>query len=768
MNIKTTIGVVAALIVATAAVFWANYSKDEPKQDADARQPKALFNPPLGELAAFEIKAENQEACSFAMEEGKWVMVKPLAGPTQTFNVDADARKIRDLKYVRAYPKGDPDRPDDRLTSLSAPPRIARLTDQAGKKAVVKIGATQQLSSKTYVQLEGDETIYVVDEDLNQSLRRKLKDYRGTRLLEFAQSDAVRIELSGLQTYTLAKGADGKWTIEQPFKARADLSKVNAMLTSLSSLTAQSFVEDGAKNLRPYGLEPPRLAVAVTIEKKTPKPPPPPPAVAPAEPEFEVQTVTYHVALGAETDDGAFGRMVTDAAPSVFQVSKHVVTQLSPSIADIRDKRVTLADTTKAQKLTVTTAGVTTEIDRQTGRWLFTRPPPGVQLVETEYAAIDDLLKAIRDLNATGFETGAIGDFGFSPPVTRIELVVEGMVEPVELLVGRKTPSGTGVYVKNVREDLIAVVPTDRAESLSVHPIAFLPREVVRYAKNDAQRIELERGDRGCTLVKEGSNWSFSSPIQADADDAAVNNILTDTSFLRGRKVVGLAADAATFGLDRPEIRAIVTVQAPPPPRPASQPTSDAASQPAEPEPAAPPPVAHALLVSRHTDSKVYAMKSDGAVICEIDEKIFENLDAELLDTKVLAVDPSTVVALRVAGAATYELEKSGDRWTLAGEPSFTGDDAKVRAVAEALRDLRAKRFVRYGGADLAAYGLNAPETAIAIRSDDGRMHELRVSATGIGGDRYACTADGDRVFLLPATELPKFVKPVQEFRKPG
>lgn len=761
MNPRTTVGLSVALIVAIVGVWWAQ-SSTRPEGSPSSAAAKTLFDPPIGDVTAFEVvQTPTGQPMQLTQEEGKWRMTAPVTGPGEQSVITADVNKLKGLTYIRAYPAKDPDRPTDEITSLKAPKRIVKLTDKS-KSYTLKIGARQALSTNTYVQKEGDETIYLVAGDLNAELHKDPSEYRGKQLAQFAQNEAVRLEVSGEQNYALSN-IGGKWTIDSPFKGRADRTKVTSLLSTLSNLSVQKFVEDAPRNLRPYGLEKPRLVVTVTTEKKTPKPPPPPPASAPAEPQFDVKTETIKLAFGGSADDKVFAKMEAPASPAVIQFSETSYKQIALPLDELRDRNVADLSGGHPQKISLTSDGDHVELTNTNGVWQITGGLPGGSTAPAEFAAVDDLQKAIRGLTAIGFETAELPSQGLKNPRATVEVTLTGRLEPIRLDIGAKTSSGTGVYVRNEREGFIAVVKAESVNALIAKPVSFMSRDLLAFDKAHATQIEIVYPEWSALLAKVDNTWKFQRPVQGPTEALAVNNVLNDLSQLRGRRVVGRAEDRVKFGLDKPIVKVSVTVQPPPKPRP---PTTS--SQPVPEEPL-PPPIVRTVLVTRHQDS-VYAMAPDGKTICEIDPKVIDDLVAELYDTKVATLEPSQGRKLTVGGASPFSFRKDGDQWRLVGEPTFEVDPAKITEMFTALRDLRAGQYVRYSGAKPADYGLDKPEYTITAETEGGEPVQLLISSRGKGqGDRYAAMAAvPGRVFLLKAADVSKFTKKLSDFRKQG
>jgi len=762
MNSKTTIGLVVALLIATAAIWWVGRSETAETVKPKSNEPKPLFDKPLDDVVGFET-VKGGEAFVFEKVDTTWRMTAPMKSPAQSATVASDVTRITGLNFTKSFAASDPERPSDKQTSLANPIRVVKLTGKDGQSRVVKIGAMQALATKTYVQKEGDDTIYLVDGDLGADFNRRLSDYRGTRVVDAAVPDVVKLEATGAAAWTLAK-TDNTWTLESPVKGRADQGKAAALASSVANLTAQNFVEDKPQNLRVYGLDSPAMTLAVTLEKKTARPPPPPPATMPATPEYDIQIRVVNVRIGGMADDKVFAQIDDPENPAVFQIPKTAFTQIALPLDDLRDKRITGASTPRAQTIAVSHGGKQTRLVKNAGRWEIAPAAADGAGQPADATAVDDLLKAIAGLTALGFEQSDEPAFGLGAPRGELELTVEGKTTPTKLAIGGLTPSKTGVYVRNAEEDFVAVVSAESVEPLLVEPEAFLSRDLLTFARDRAAQIEVTRDGVTRIIENKSGEWTFTAPIAGDAEEAAMNNLLTSLSNLRGRKVVAAAAEAARFGLTDPQA-VKVSVLVNPPPKP--QPTSEAASQPVEPPD---PPVKFTVVLAKTADNKTVAMLETGRTICEIDAKIYEDVTAELFESHVVVLVTAQVRGVTLGGANSLEFTKDGAKWQLAGEASFPVDPAKMTAYLDAIRDLRLKHYVRYTGANLAEFGLDKPALTVSVQTDAPSPFELRVADRGPTDDtRFATSSTGlDRVFVLSKDDVAKLDKQAKDFQTGG
>ncbi|MCZ6697437.1 MAG: DUF4340 domain-containing protein, partial [Planctomycetota bacterium] len=369
------------------------------------------------------------------------------------------------------------------------------------------------------------------------------------------------------------------------------------------------------------------------------------------------------------------------------------------------------------------------------------------------------------------FEDQVSPAFGLSSPRVTIELTAEGKIGTVTLAIGGATPSKTGVYVLNEGDGHVSVVSAESVDPLLISPHAFMSRDLLRVARIWARKIELVRPKQSFTLELDAGAWHFVAPVKGVALSPAVETVFADLANLRGRRVVGLSAEAASYGLDKPAIRLSITSEPPPEPEPSSQPSSQPASQPAE-APATPlvPQTVQTLFINKHTDDKVYAMVEGAATICEIDGKVYDDLNVEFFDPKVVSVDPSQIRGLAYGGKSAFEFNKSGDAWKLKGEPSFPVNEGKITEVLNTLRDLRAQSFVRYHDAVLSEFGLGEPALEITSQNEAGESTTVKFAKTGSSdADRYAVASTAaDRVFLVTTAEVEKLTKTVGNFRSGG
>src|SRR5262249_1562786 len=131
----TTIRLSIALVLALILVWWAQSSSNKPKGPSSDHN---LWDPPLADISTLEIQQADGPTLKFTADGANWNMLLPVVGPSENYVVNGSASHLKDLKFLKAYSKSDPDRPTDDMTSLNKPPELVKFTDKNGRSGAIK------------------------------------------------------------------------------------------------------------------------------------------------------------------------------------------------------------------------------------------------------------------------------------------------------------------------------------------------------------------------------------------------------------------------------------------------------------------------------------------------------------------------------------------------------------------------------------------------------------------------------------------------------
>jgi Domain of unknown function (DUF4340) len=230
--------------------------------------------------------------------------------------------------------------------------------------------------------------------------------------------------------------------------------------------------------------------------------------------------------------------------------------------------------------------------------------------------------------------------------------------------------------------------------------------------------VTLDFPDRQIVLLKEDGAWKLTKPLEAPADETAVNALLGVLTGAEVQRTLDeLPKDLAPFGLDRPDPTVQLTVAT-----------------------GSVPPI-H---VGKQTKigSKTYVRLGDEPKLLLSTSNLKLGLDKQakdLRDKTLLSFEDDAVQRVEIAspaGQPVVLVRKDGDHWVV--EPGdYPADVTEVRSYLSSLRATRAVDFPAEAPSDLAPYGLDAPRLIVTVTMGEGDA--AKSQSLSLGGE----TAEG-------------------------
>ena len=752
----------------------------------------------------------------------QWDLVSPLQAQASGWQVDGIVRKLTQLKCQLKYAPGQPGAVTADQAGLNPPQNVVTIENEAGATVTIEIGKDAS-DTESYVRLAGSEDICVVSPSLGKLLKDKVIEYRDQQLFDFDAKHVKKLEITDRPedggeptTYTLVR-SDSGWTFETPVKALAVKEKIDGVADGLSTLRVTTWVEADASNLAMYGLGDAGVTLRATIEEPAEQPPEEetepgesedeedqPEAeeeVEAPEPEPEpvVREVVLHLSrrspIGEETR--VYVRCADEHA--VGTITKTLADRLIPNMTEWRDMSLTAAHVTTADSIDLTTEQGSASFKKEQGGWVDAETGDAL-----DGDTVRELLKQIDEMKAVNFVEfdGDAAGFGFDAPQATILLNVPGQPDPERITVGGPTDPETGrlVYVRRNDSDSVAKVRVSDADALLRAPAEYRDRTVFDLQPNQIGRIAVSRQDDltgrefAFTLGKVDGLLQMVEPVEAKTSVDKVQKLTKAIAKLKADKVL-TGADPAEFGFDQPAATCRITyqpptitklVEVPPAETEDNSEAGDAESQPAEadenesqpedePKPTfkaeqyTPPAEEYVLKLADRGD-RVLAMRDDRLTIYQVDREVLVHLQGEYHDPAIFDFQESQVVSVVVtdAGGSPHEFAKVNDQWQYAAEPDLPLDPKKVMDLVLRIKDLKTQRYVAYGAADLATYGLDTPQHTVRVEFDDGAEQGLAVSEQVCEEDRqkrhYAAVAGSADVFLISQAEVRRFEIDLSEY----
>ena len=274
-----TLLILLAVVLALGAFIWF-YERKLPSSEERATLGKKVLELDKAEVTAVaidspkgKIRLERTGGGAAQGKEGEpapeapaveWRIVQPLAARADSFAVDRLLDGLAALEKTRTLDDVDP-----KAVGLDKPRAVVRLTTKTGEK-VLQLGAEVPPGGSLIAAVPGRKGAYVVGDAILSEVDKGPGEWRD-RLVFRGDRERIRsITLTGAAggPVVLARRADGFW-IERPFADRADHDLVDGLLSDLTGLTADRFL-DGSRPPAALGLQPPRATVDVAFSGVTP------------------------------------------------------------------------------------------------------------------------------------------------------------------------------------------------------------------------------------------------------------------------------------------------------------------------------------------------------------------------------------------------------------------------------------------------------------------------------------------------------------------
>lgn len=387
------VGIFAALL---AFVWLANPKTKEEREEESLTLSKAKRE----DISRVEIAGAKGTIVLEKGDADAWKITQPRELPAEESAVNQVKNAIEELVATDRVWEAPTEA--DRTTAGLAPAATTVRWKAGDAEGSLEIGKALTKGEKVYVATSRQPGIFAARKFSLEVFDKGLADFRRKKVFEIVRDEvrSITVEAPGREPLFLTReNALAPWVVATPFKGRADRGKANGLITRMSNLRAESFVDEGAK---PEGIDGLRGSITLTAdggrtfrllvgEEKKEK-------TATGEPTFLAR-------------DGDRGQVVVASGP--------IAEDLKAPFAGWRDASLFDFATDGVKTLTLTLPEGPLVLERNADRmWATKTEPP--KLLNAEATALLDALKT-----ATVSEWGADApagsakskQYGFEAPV---------------------------------------------------------------------------------------------------------------------------------------------------------------------------------------------------------------------------------------------------------------------------------------------------------------------------------------------------------------
>jgi hypothetical protein len=224
----------------------------------DLRDRRVLTFDPVAVREARLI--QRQGAIALAKAEG-WRLLGPVAALADEAAVKELLEKLHQAQAKSFVPEPAPAPAQYGLDAPALEVSLLLGDERAEKR--LRVGAPAP-NGAYYAQDHSRPAVFTVDSSLVVQLSKTVFDLRDKKPLKFARDAVDRIELqSPGQLLEATKDTAGTWSLVAPQSGPAKSWKFNNLLSQLEGVEVEEFAGEGVRDLRPYGLDAPRLRVVL-------------------------------------------------------------------------------------------------------------------------------------------------------------------------------------------------------------------------------------------------------------------------------------------------------------------------------------------------------------------------------------------------------------------------------------------------------------------------------------------------------------------------
>ena len=537
MNFRTTL-IIFILFALSAGSYFLFWGGDSEESSGTNEQPK------ISEVYGLNLDAVRQIRLSFKDSSyrplslardgnGEWQLTDPITTYANEGKVSEMLGNLLNKRVKRTIEVTG-------LTQYELDPPNIRIDLWAEGEAPTKsfLIGNKTVNYSVYAKEASEFHIFLIESSALQDLTKSPADFRTRNVLRFKPDkvSGITLAVAGEERIRCQMEGEAEWQMVAPIAVKADTKEIRSILDALHLLKVVEFTKDSVTDLTEYGLDNPRIRVALQLGDGS-----------------------QELLVGSDSLDTARIYVKPGALDAVYAVNREIYSTLDKTVFDLRDKRVIDFQRTATNRFEIHQREEKKIVCAKnlTGDWQIEKPVT----VKADAEVVDDILFGVDSLKAVEFvaeQPKNLSRYGLDFPSLQISFFTQD-AEPAILLLGRI--KGDTVYTKAQNAECVVLVNSDLLELIGLGVAGLRDKQVLRFESDEAFKLTLRHDDVQLTCQKQGANWRLVSPVQEEANNGAVNSIVYRLSDLKVEKFLASAPSLEVSRLYKPEVQATVTLK---------------------------------------------------------------------------------------------------------------------------------------------------------------------------------------------------------------
>jgi hypothetical protein len=255
MNPRNTALLLLAVVGLGAFLYFYELGGESGRLDAEERGKRLFKGVEASEVTWIALRTSDGADARFEQKDGKWQVVSPLAFPADP----GLARMAEALVAITSETTFDQPQPDAEYGLDDAKAKIVRF-GTSGAEYELRIGATTPVGSNVYARAGGSPAVHTIASYRATAFTKSLTDLRDKQIVSFDPNAIGEVEVRWPGSRVVVARApdageapkpdapaqppaEGEWRMSVPLAARADGGAIDTLLSTLSFLRAEAFLD---------------------------------------------------------------------------------------------------------------------------------------------------------------------------------------------------------------------------------------------------------------------------------------------------------------------------------------------------------------------------------------------------------------------------------------------------------------------------------------------------------------------------------------------
>jgi hypothetical protein len=254
------------------------------------------------------------------------------------------------------------------------------------------------------------------------------------------------------------------------------------------------------------------------------------------------------------------------------------------------------------------------------------------------------------------------------------------------------------------------------------------------FAREDVTGLAVTRGGKTVNLENQNGKWVITQPVNAAADESALNSLVGDLVSARVEREFAASGDLKNYGLAEPAVKLEIRLK-------------NGQTRRVE------------LGGKDVTDSSAYGRVDGGQQISMLPASLLTSADKsldDLRDRSLLGATQFELTSLKVTNdAGGFELAKDNADWALKSPVQGPAEESAVTSLLGDLTAAKSAEIVSETADDLAKYGLDKSKTGLTVKLVTGAERSVSIGSK-VDDKFYAKVSDRPQILKVEQSLLDK------------